>query len=181
MTSRSFAQAGLRERGRWHPVRPIFAVATLAILSFLAVTSDGATQVRPSIPEPACPRVALTLEPTSGARGMGLRIENTTPGDWPAHLRAEIVVEREVGGRWEPVSVAGLRLRATCDASTDRCVTLPVRGSLSIVPWTGMLGDAQCDCTRCAPAPAGRYRFVVNACDGCLPSPRTESPAFDLP
>jgi hypothetical protein len=112
---------------------------------------------------------------------MGLRITNTTPGDWPARLRAEIGVEREVAGRWQPVSVAGLRLRASCTEPATDCVTVPVGGSLSIVPWTGMLGDAQCVCTRCSPAPAGRYRFVVSACDGCLPGPRTESPAFDLP
>lgn len=153
----------------------------VVLVVVLALPGDAATQVLPAVPEPACPRVTLSLEPVPGARSMGLRITNSTPGDWPARLRAEIGVEQEVGGRWQPVHAAGLLARERCTEDPHDCVTLPVRGSMSIVPWNGMLGDAQCRCTRCGPAPAGRYRFVVSACDGCLPSPSTASSAFDLP
>ncbi len=163
-------------------MRPNAIVLSCAVVLMvvLALPRGAATQPGPAIPERACPRVTLTLEPPVGARGMGLRITNVTPGSWPARLRAEVGVEREEGGHWVPVSTAGLLVRDRCDQAPAECVTLPIGGAVTIVPWTGMLGDAQCECTRCAPAPGGRYRFVVSACHGCLPGLRTESAPFDL-
>jgi hypothetical protein len=139
-----------------------------------------AQPIRPSVPERACAEVRLELVPrTDGARGMGLRVVNVDPGDFDAHMHREVHVQREVNGRWEDVSVAGLYLRARCEGTTPDPVTIPRDGSLTIVPWDGMQGDAQCDCTRCAPAPAGRYRFYVVAWD-CFQPLVTYSEPFTL-
>ncbi len=137
--------------------------------------------VRPAIPEPRCTRVTLVAVPGQGAggRGVGLRVINADPGDFPAHLHAEVEVEQYVGGQWRRVNAAGLELRASCTEAPD-CVTLEPRSELSIVPWTGMLGDAQCVCTRCAPAPAGRYRFAVTTCQRCQSPARAVSEPFEL-
>ncbi|NOY91381.1 MAG: hypothetical protein GXP55_09230 [Deltaproteobacteria bacterium] len=95
-----------------------------------------------------------------------------------ARLARTIGVEREVDGRFEPVgSVAGLELRADCQTPAPECVEIVVGAELRPPPWLGTLGDAQCICTRCAPAPAGTYRFVLTSCDG---RQRVESPAFEL-
>ncbi len=95
-----------------------------------------------------------------------------------ARLAKTIRVEREVDGRFEPLgSVAGLELRADCQTPAPECVEIVAGAELRPPPWLGTLGDAQCICTRCAPAPAGTYRFVLTSCDG---RQRVESPAFEL-
>lgn len=157
----------------------------LAIMAFaLLLSSAGRAQdVRPSIPERACTRVSLVVVPGTGAhaREVGLRVVNNDPADFSAQLVPEVTVQQLVGGTWTPVSVAGLLLRETCDPVVGRTVTIPRDTSLEMVPWTGMLGDAQCDCTRCGPAPAGTYRFVVQSGPSCF-MPRTfESAPFTLP
>lgn len=160
-------------------MRPTLLVTLALLFSSAGVAQD----VRRSIPEPACTRVSLVVVPGAGshARDVGLRVVNDDPAAFSANLSAEVTVQRLVGGSWTPVSVAGLLLRETCDQVVGRTVTIPRDTSLEMVPWTGMLGDAQCDCTRCAPAPAGTYRFVVQSGPSCF-SPRTfESAPFTLP
>ena len=160
--------------------RPVLAAALTCALLALGATTLAA-QHRPMIPEQHCPVVRLELVRTTGARGMGLRVVNVDRGDFPAHLTSEITVQQQVGGSWQPVSTAGLLLRERCTGTApDDCITLAADSSLEIVPWTGMLGDAQCRCTRCSAAPAGRYRFVVRSCR-CQHPRTTYSEPFDLP
>jgi hypothetical protein len=151
--------------------------AASAVLASLVATA----QQRPLIPERRCTRVTLVATPIAGGRSVGLRVVNDDPGDFPARLRAEVQVEREVGGRWERVGTAGLRLRARCEDAASDCVTLERDTELVVVPWSGMLGDAQCECTRCAPAPAGRYRFVATTCQECQGPLVFASAPFTLP
>lgn len=162
--------------------RALTAMVVVAGLA-LALGRADAQPVRPAIPEPRCTEVTLVAEPGAGGdpRRVGLRVRNTDRGDFPAHLRGRVEVEEEVGGRWRTVSVAGLELRASCRGSAPDCVTIEPRSDLSIVPWTGMLGDAQCVCTRCFPAPAGRYRFAVTTCQSCQSPIRAVSAPFELP
>lgn len=163
------------DRAMRTPLAPVVLALVLLAAGLLHA------QQRPLIPERRCTRVTLVATPSASGREVGLRVVNDDPGDFPARLRPEVVVEREVGGRWQRVSTAGLLLRARCeDAATD-CVTIEADDELSIVPWSGMLGDAQCECTRCAPAPAGRYRFVVSTCEACQSPHRFESAPFTLP
>lgn len=148
----------------------------------MTITAGGGSsaQTQPMIPEVACTRLTLVPVPVAGSRAVGLRVVNDDPSDFSARVRPEVEVEREVNGRWERVGVAGFQLRARCDRDVRECVTLAPRSAITVVPWTGMLGDGQCVCTRCAPAPAGRYRFVVNTCQDCFNPRRSESPAFTL-
>ena len=151
------------------------ALATLVMFAGALAAQD----LRPAIPERACAVVRLELVPTTGARGMGLRVVNVDPGDFPADLHRDVRVEREVNGQWQPISVAGLQLRASCSETTGDVVRIPRDGSLTIVPWTGMQGDGQCVCTRCFDAPPSRYRFVVMAYD-CFTPHTTYSDPFEL-
>jgi hypothetical protein len=158
--------------------------ARVAILVLTAIASARShAQQRPAIPEPACTHVSLVPLPGTGARRreIGLRITNDDRGDFPASIRPEIEVETNVGGTWRHASVAGFRVRANCLDAAASCVTLAPRQSVDVVAWTGMLGDGQCDCTRCAPAPAGRYRFVVTSCRECSVGVSATSPEFVLP
>lgn len=162
--------------------RSRLAWLALVLLAITAVASAQRPE-RPAIPERRCIRVTLVALPGADGdpRRVGLRIVNADPGDFPARLRAEVEVEQEVGGQWHRVNAAGLQLRATCTGEAPDCVTIEPRSELTIVPWTGMLGDAQCVCTRCGPAPAGRYRFAVRTCQQCLSPIRAVSEPFELP
>lgn len=161
-----------------HPLARWVVLAAFTVFASAALAQAPELPVRPDIPEQACPTVRLELVP-SAQRGMGLRVVNNDPGDFDAHLGREVVVEREVNGRWQRVSVAGFSLRERCDATAPECVSVPARGALLVAPWTGMQGDGQCVCTRCAPAPAGRYRFAVTSCR-CQHPRTTHSEAFTL-
>ncbi|MFW6086938.1 MAG: hypothetical protein ACODAG_07020, partial [Myxococcota bacterium] len=90
-------------------------------------------------------------------------------GREPARLAREAVVERRDDGTWR--EVATLKLRQACDAPAEGCVTLVPGAELRPPPWLGQRGRAQCECTECEPAPAGRYRFVVRSCDGVYTVP----------
>jgi len=163
--------------------RPSRLAWTALLLVAASAVASAQQQERPSIPEIRCTRVTLVAVPGQGADGrqVGLRVINADPGDFPARLHAEVEVEQHVGGEWHRVNAAGLQLRATCSGEAPDCVTIEPRSELSIVPWTGMLGDAQCVCTRCGPAPAGRYRFAVTTCQRCQSPVRAVSEPFELP
>lgn len=163
------------------PHRSLARVTSCLALAVALAGAAALAQDRPDIPEQACPDWRLELvPPADGARGMGLRVHNVDPGDFDVHLERDVGVEREVNGRWERVSVAGLELRERCSgATTPDCVTIPRDGALTIVPWTGMQGDGQCRCTRCSDAPPGRYRFRVSSCR-CQHPRTTHSAPFEL-
>ncbi len=146
----------------------------------LGIAAGAALAQELDIPEQACPDWRMELVPrTDGSRGMGLRVVNVDAGDFDVHLQRDITVEREVNGRWQRVSVAGLELRERCAGTTPDCVTIGRDSAITIVPWTGMQGDGQCVCTRCADAPAGRYRFSVSSCH-CQHPRTTYSATFEL-
>ena len=139
-------------------------------------------QRRPGLPERRCARITLevTAPTPSRPRDVGLRVVNNDPGGFGATLSAEVVVEREVGGAWVRASVAGMRLRERCEGTAPARVTVAPQSALAVAPWTGMFGDGQCFCTRCFPAPAGRYRFRVNSAAACLAPNTVVSEAFTL-
>jgi hypothetical protein len=141
----------------------------------------------PTPPEPATPEPTPGPAPASGdaasvrivatPAGSGAAIEVTNTGGGVVRLRPAISLEREQRGAWSARdSRAELALRWDCQtpAPTD-CVTLVSGASLHPPNWLGTIGDAQCICTRCGPAPPGRYRFVGATCDGM----RIEGTAFD--
>ena len=158
------------------------SLALFAAVGGLTFGNGSDAQQRPAIPERLCARVALEVIAPSAARprAVGLRVVNNDPGGNGATLWSEVVVEREEGGAWVRASVAGMRLRARCEGTVPERVTLAPRASLTVAPWTGMLGDGQCFCTRCFPAPAGRYRFRVNSAAACLTPSSAVSEAFTL-
>lgn len=96
-----------------------------------------------------------------------------------ARLSASIVIEREDAGRYAPLEGVGtLALRASCEEPISDCVEVVEGAELRPPAWLGTVGDAQCICTRCGPAPAGTYRFVLTSCDG---RQRVEGAPFELP
>lgn len=151
-----------------------------AAVVIVAASANTSAQLRPAIPEVRCTGVSLVVTRVAGRREVGLRVVNTDPGDFRALLRPEIEVLQDVGGRWQRVSVAGLLLRSACTSEPRECVALAPRAALTVVPWSGMLGDGQCVCTRCYAAPAGRYRFRVTTCEHCQGPVSFESEPFTL-
>lgn len=154
-----------------------------ALTLALAIEAPSMAQERPAIPEVRCTPVTLTAEVrvARGARSVALRVTNDDRGDFPARINAEVVVEREVNGAWVRAGVAGMRVRSNCRDAATECVTLAPHESIEVVPWQAMLGDGQCECTRCANAPAGRYRFVVTTCQSCFQPRESVSAPFTLP
>ena len=103
-----------------------------------------------------------------------ITLENGT--DSAIELETELVVERIGDAGWEEIFTSGLRVRASCDATVAKCITLAPHASLRPPPWLGMEGDAQCACKDCATARPGRYRFLARRCDG---SSQLEGEPFD--
>jgi hypothetical protein len=117
-------------------------------------------------------RVIGVVDPHT--RNVNVRVENH--GTAPTNVGGNLLLQRRDGDAWEDVS-ARVQLRFDCRTEAPDCATL-APGAVWIPPdWTGMLGDAQCDCERCAPAPAGTYRFVARSCGG---DQRAEGEAFVL-
>lgn len=83
-----------------------------------------------------------------------------------ARISSRLVLEREGEDAFEAVPSVDLSLRWDCATAAPECVELAPGAELRPPAWLGTLGDAQCDCERCADAPAGTYRFVVTTCDG---------------
>ncbi|RLB46655.1 MAG: hypothetical protein DRJ42_27165 [Deltaproteobacteria bacterium] len=132
-------------------------------------TAEAPAEADPGAP----PTLGLSVEP--GFEGAAsLIVENR--GSEAVELSSALVLEREEDGAFAPVSgIAGLALRFDCVQEPPECLTLVPGAALHPPPWNGMLGDAQCVCTRCADAPTGTYRFVVTTCGG---GHRVTSPAF---
>lgn len=110
------------------------------------------------------PSLRVTGEPDRYDRQVAIHVENH--GADAAEVRSRLELQRRNGERWEEVSAARIELRFSCEDEAAECVTL-APGAVYIPPaWLGTQGDAQCTCTRCAPAPAGTYRFVATSCNG---------------
>lgn len=145
------------------------------------VVAVGDNAAPPVDPEPEAepedvPSVVVRGEVQSGG-SVAIVIESR--GSEATSLGGQILLERQVGDAFEAVDgVAGLSLRTSCEvAEAPACSTLVPGAELRPPPWLGTLGDAQCLCTRCGPAPAGVYRFVVQSCGG---SERVEGEVFTL-
>lgn len=137
----------------------------------------AATAEPESEPEPeATPTVRVRGEVQTDG-GVAIVIESR--GEAETTLGPRIVVERQVGDGFEPVEgVAGVTLRTSCEVNeAPACTTLAPGAELRPPAWLGTIGDAQCICTRCGPAPAGVYRFVVESCHG---TQRVEGEPFTL-
>ena len=98
-------------------------------------------------------------------------------GEERARFASAVIVERETDGAFAPVDGVELSLRASCETPAPECVTLVGGAELRPPPWRGQLGQAQCECERCADAPEGRYRFVIRSCSGAH---RVEGQPFEL-
>ena len=109
--------------------------------------------------------LAVHGDPSRPGRAVGLRLANT--GSTTLSIDSALGLERESGGRFAPLEGLGrVTLRGSCTAAAPRCVTLAPGAEIFPPDWLGTTGDAQCACEGCAPAPAGRYRFVAKSCDG---------------
>lgn len=130
-------------------------------------TSEGTTDsvAAPAAPvDPGPPPVLRVLgEPDAHDRLVALRIENR--GAEAAELSGTVALERRDGDTWAPLQGVSLDLRFSCEDEPPECLTLAPGGIYLPPPWRGMIGDAQCECERCAAAPAGDYRFVVRSCN----------------
>lgn len=96
-------------------------------------------------------------------REVAIQLENH--GSEAAEVRGRLTLQRREGDRWVDASTR-IDLRYSCDDQAPECVTLAPGAVYIPPPWLGTEGDAQCVCTRCAPAPAGTYRFVATTCRG---------------
>jgi len=129
---------------------------------------------QPAVPEDAPLQLRARAEVDSGQVALVLEVLRGR-----ARLASTLGVEREVDGHFVAVTgIAGLTLRSDCQTPAPECVALVAGAELRPPPWLGTLGDAQCICTRCGPAQAGTYRFVVSSCDG---RQRAETERFTLP
>lgn len=164
-------------------VLPRMTLAALVVSLAVSLDAPSMAQQRPAIPEVRCTPVTLTTEVrvAGASRSVALRVTNDDRGDFPARVDTEIAVEREVNGVWQRSTVSGLRLRSNCRDAVERCVTIAPRSAVDVVPWPATLGDCQCGCNRSAPAPPGRYRFVVTTCQNCFQPRESVSEAFTLP
>ncbi len=137
-----------------------------------------AAQPTPPDPDPApaagtAPDVRVIGTPSERL----VAISVTNASDAPVQLAKAVVVEMAHGARWSVVSgVAEITLRSDCQTPAPACITLVQGSTLEPPAWLGTVGDAQCICTRCGPAPSGRYRFVIRTCAGA----RIEGEPFEL-
>jgi hypothetical protein len=168
-------------------VSPLLALGALALVTVACGRGGDARQgpertnpaanaaANPSDPaSPALPPethagegggLAVHGDPSRPGRAVGLRVANT--GGTTLSVDSTLALEHESGGRFVPLEGMGrVTLRGSCASAAPRCVTLAPGAEIFPPDWLGTTGDAQCACEACAPAPAGRYRFVARSCDG---------------
>ncbi len=152
------------------------APASTAATQRTEATGSEATPEPTAAAEPGpVPVVRITGAPDRDRR-VAIRVENR--GTEAAELRGAVTVQRRAGESWEDARAARLDLRYSCEEEAPECVTLAPGAVLLPPEWLGTWGDAQCVCTRCGPAEAGTYRFVVTSCSGAHTA---LSEPFDLP
>jgi hypothetical protein len=89
-------------------------------------------------------------------------------------LRRALRLDREEGAAFVPFAgVEAIWIRPDCEVRDgvvfwagggDECVTVAPGETFEAPAWFGTIGDAQCACERCVPAPSGRYRLSARAC-----------------
>lgn len=133
-----------------------------------AQTEASGNEAVPPMPPPAVdpgppPELRVTGEQARHGREVTVRIENRGA---QARIGGRLVLQRERDGTWATENGAQLDLRFSCRDEAPDCLTLAPGAVYIPPPWLGTIGDSQCICTRCAPAPTGTYRFVVTSCGG---------------
>lgn len=85
-------------------------------------------------------------------------------GPEPTNVRARALLEREDGGRFVRVETGGeVPLGPACEDAPTECLTL-FPGAELVSP--AQVGKGGCGCRGCETVPEGRYRFVVESCEG---------------
>ena len=144
---------------------------TTAVPSVEPSASPSADSI-PSEPEPVAapppsgeaPTISLTGTPASATQHVAISVTNH--GATSAELGTSIGLEVQRDGAFVPAQRTSLALRYDCAQEAPACVTLAPGAELIPPEWLGTWGDVQCVCTRCGPAEAGTYRFVLTTCDG---------------
>lgn len=84
-------------------------------------------------------------------------------------IQSAVVVEQELGGKWQKIPISNLELREVCLTSpSPSCIELGANATLRPVPWTGNFCSSQCPvpCRLDNATPPGTYRFVIAPCYG---------------
>ena len=122
---------------------------------------SSSTQPAPAQPSSAPPNVVIRGEVLDGQ--VGIVVENHGA---LVELGTSVAIERQEGGTWSAIETGGIALRGGCDSEPSRCIGMTTGATFYAAPWLGTVGDAQCTCNECAPAPSGTYRFALTTCDG---------------
>lgn len=128
------------------------------------MTEESPPEDPPAPVDPGPPPVLRVAGvPAEHGRQVAIRVENR--GDADAEISPDVGLQVRDGDSWSDVDSVDLHLRYSCEDEIPECVTLAPGGTYLPPPWLSMIGDAQCECAECRPAPAGEYRFVVRSCN----------------
>lgn len=88
-------------------------------------------------------------------------------GDEAVDLATEVIVEREIDGRWTQANIRFLDLTESCAEPLPACRQLAAGASLTPLPWNGYTCSGQCQrsCRSNRYAGPGTFRIVVHRCD----------------
>ncbi len=147
-----------------------------------AAESEGAGTALERSGQPAgrTPEVLVMGVPRAPNR---VEISVRNRGGKAVSLSREVRIERQAPDGWKPFRAQGVSLRWSCDSRAGgqdraaKCLQL-VPGAEFLPPaWRAASGKSQCTCEPCKPAPAGRYRFVLQ---GCKREYRIQGEPFEL-
>lgn len=117
-------------------------------------------------PTPVEPQLDPSPEPVlrfwAEAQDEGATLHVQNRGTEAVRLSSTVALEVKEGESWSDVPME-FTLRMDCETPPEECITLAPGAEFIPPTWTGMRGDAQCDCERCVPQP-GEVRFVVKSC-----------------
>lgn len=154
--------------------------------------SAGAPADPPSPTKLASAGTAPLPPPTPGPAPSGGAVEVRLLGKRPTafqvvvsgdaiDLSRDVTIEHEADSGRYPIGGI-IQLIESCDKQLDAgtCVSLPAKGTITPVPWTGFTCDSQCPraCRANAYLGPGVFRYVVKSCDG---KRQWASPYFTLP
>lgn len=187
MPSRDENRRARIERGRYAPGVLIRAIHASVLCFWVAGCGGGCSGLAEEDPDPAArsearatggeatspdapvvdpgpaPSLRVLGVPETHGRTVAIRVENHGA---QTELTGAVTLQQRDGDAWADVDGASLDLRFSCREEAPECLTLAPGAVLLPPPWLGTIGDAQCICTRCGPAEAGTYRFVVRSCNG---------------
>ena len=144
----------------------LFPTTTSLLFAAFEVAAGCAHTNRVDSPSAA----GVSVHAEREASGYAVVVSNL--GNSDVSLASAVIVERSTGDTWTAIETSGLALRTSCVASggviepAPRCVRVKAGGALRASAWLGTTGDAQCMCERCTPVAVGRYRFVLQPCEG---------------